>query len=97
MIESRAVEFFDAQFRRQASCGERELNPFERAVLADARDFRAEGRFDAVACIGLRMFFDCETAVRLAARWRGWVGPGGTLKQFRTLIPRNSAPAGDLR
>ena len=33
MIEGRAVEFFDAQFRRQASRGERELNPFERAAL----------------------------------------------------------------
>ena len=135
MIEGRAVEFFDAQFRRQASRGERELNPFERAalphlsgrildlgcglgnlalaaaargcevlavdaspagveglaaraaaeranvraVLADARDFRAEGRFDAVVCIGLLMFFDCETAGRLAARWRDWVEPGGIM------------------
>lgn len=135
MIDNRSVAFFDAQFRRQASRGERDLNPFERAalphlsgrildlgcglgnlalaaaargcevlavdaspagveglavraaaeranvraLLADARTFRAEGRFDAVACIGLLMFFDCGTAGRLAARWRDWVEPGGIM------------------
>lgn len=135
MIDNRSVDFFDAQFRRQASCGEAALNPFERAVLphlsgrvldlgcglgnlalaaaargcdvlavdaspagveslarraatdgasvravlADARTFRSESRFDAVVSIGLLMFFDCETARRLAARWREWVEPGGTM------------------
>ena len=33
MTANRSVEFFDAQFRRQAGCGEAALNPFERAVL----------------------------------------------------------------
>lgn len=33
MIANRSVEFFDAQFRRQAGAGELALNPFERAAL----------------------------------------------------------------
>ncbi|HSN20214.1 MAG TPA: class I SAM-dependent methyltransferase [Usitatibacter sp.] len=33
MIANRSIEFFDAQFRRQAQRGELALNPFERAAL----------------------------------------------------------------
>lgn len=33
MTANRAVDFFDAQFRRQAGAGEVALNPFEQAVL----------------------------------------------------------------
>ena len=133
MIFNRSIAFFDAQFRREAGCGELALNPFERAVLphlrgsvldmgcglgnlalaaakrgcevlavdaspagieslgaraagtgvrpllADAREFEAGRRFDAVVSIGLLMFFDCDTARSLVRRWQSWVGPGGVM------------------
>lgn len=135
MAANRCVEFFDAQFRRQARQGELALNPFEAAVLphlagrvldlgcglgnlalaaarggcevlavdaspagidclaaraaeagtpvhamvADAREFEPAHRFDAVISIGLLMFFDCDTARALLARWQSWVRPGGIM------------------
>ncbi len=45
MIANRSVEFFDAQFRRQAGAGELVLNPFERAVLP-----HLEGRVLDMGC-----------------------------------------------
>lgn len=136
MVGNRSVDFFEAQFRREAAGGDDPaLNPFEEAVLpwlsgrvadlgcgmghlalaaasrgcdvvavdaspagighlaeraraggasvearlADARDFRAEGAFDAVVSIGLLMFVDCGTARALLARWQSWVRPGGIM------------------
>ena len=45
MIANRSVEFFDAQFRRQAGAGELALNPFERAALP-----HLEGRVLDMGC-----------------------------------------------
>lgn len=45
MIANRSVDFFDAQFRRQAGAGELALNPFERAVLP-----HLEGRVLDMGC-----------------------------------------------
>lgn len=50
-----------------------------RAVVAEAREFEPDRRFDAVVSIGLLMFFDCPTARTLLARWQGWVRPGGIM------------------
>jgi tellurite methyltransferase len=48
-----------------------------RAELADLRSFQLTGDFDAVACIGLLMFFDCPTAVAQLAQLKAHVRPGG--------------------
>ncbi len=45
MIANRSVEFFDAQFRRQAGSGALALNPFESAVLP-----RLRGRVLDIGC-----------------------------------------------
>ena len=47
------------------------------AALADLRDHRIEGRFDAVVSIGLLMFFDCATAWRQLEQLQAAVQPGG--------------------
>lgn len=47
------------------------------AVEADLRDYAADGDFDAVACIGLLMFFDCATALRQLDHLQSRVRPGG--------------------
>jgi len=49
------------------------------AAVADARAFDTPRRFDGVVCIGLLMFFDCDTARALLRRWQGWVREGGVM------------------
>ncbi|WP_332825003.1 SAM-dependent methyltransferase [Ramlibacter sp.] len=48
-----------------------------RAEAADLRTFQLTGDFDAVACIGLLMFFDCPTALAQLAQLQAHVRPGG--------------------
>lgn len=47
------------------------------AVEADLRGYAIRGTFDAVACIGLLMFFDCASAERQLAALQACVRPGG--------------------
>lgn len=47
------------------------------AEQTDLRDHEVSGAFDAVACIGLLMFFDCATASRQLERLQACVRPGG--------------------
>lgn len=47
------------------------------AAEADLRDYRIGGDFDAVACIGLLMFFACADARRQLAQLQERVRPGG--------------------
>lgn len=49
------------------------------AALADLRDYRIEGEYDAIVCIGLLMFFDCATASRVLADLQEHVRRGGVL------------------
>lgn len=128
-----SVQFFEAQFRRQAQGDELVLNPFEQAALpylqgqvldfgcgmgalavalaergcsvlaldasptaithlqalaldrgltiqaleADLRCYEIPCAFDAVACIGLLMFFDRESALRQLAALQRRLRPGG--------------------
>jgi tellurite methyltransferase len=48
-----------------------------RAEAADLRTFQLAGDFDAVACIGLLMFFDCPTALAQLSQLQAHVRPGG--------------------
>ena len=56
-----------------------------RAVAADAEQYAPEHGFDAIACIGLLMFFDCVTACAILARLRAALRPGGVMA-FNVLI-----------
>ena len=47
------------------------------AALADLRDHSIEGMYDAIVSIGLLMFFDCPTALRVLAQLQAQVRPGG--------------------
>lgn len=47
------------------------------AALADLRSAQIEDSYDTVICIGLLMFFDCETARRQLAHLKSRVRPGG--------------------
>jgi tellurite methyltransferase len=47
------------------------------AVRADLRDHPLDEDFDAVVCIGLLMFFDCPTALRVLAQLQARVRAGG--------------------
>lgn len=66
-----AVEHLDAEAARQGLAVE--------ARLADLREHRPEGEFDAVVTIGLLMFFDPETARTQLAGLQAVVRPGGIL------------------
>jgi len=46
-------------------------------ALADLRHYRIERTYDAVVAIGLLMFFDCTTALRVLAGLQAAVRPGG--------------------
>jgi tellurite methyltransferase len=48
-----------------------------RAAVADLRSFELTGEYDAVACIGLLMFFDCPTALAQLSQLQAHVRPGG--------------------
>lgn len=48
-----------------------------RAIRADLRGYRLEESFDAVACIGLLMFFDCQAAFAQLDMLKAHVKPGG--------------------
>ena len=48
-----------------------------RASVADLRSYELDERFDAVACIGLLMFFDCPTALAQLTHLKAHVRPGG--------------------
>ena len=48
-----------------------------RADVADLRTFELGEDFDAVACIGLLMFFDCPTALAQLSHLQAHVRPGG--------------------
>lgn len=133
MNPSHSVQFFDAQFQRQARGEDFALNPFEQAALpylrgrvldfgcgmgnlafaaaergcsvlaldaslaatthirqraaetglaveaglADLRHHALDEDFDAVVSIGLLMFFDCATALRMLTRLQARVRCGG--------------------
>jgi tellurite methyltransferase len=133
MTTNLTVDYFDAQFRKQAQAGEFVLNPFEQAALphlagrvldlgcglgnlaiaaarrgcdvlavdaspaavehiarvagderlrltpvrADIGCFEIPGSYDAVAAIGLLMFFPCPDARALLGGIRRAVRPGG--------------------
>ena len=133
MNPSHSVQFFDAQFERQARGEDFALNPFEQAALpylrghvldfgcgmgnlafaaaargssvlaldaspaaithirqraadtalaveaglADLRDHAINEDFDAVVSIGLLMFFDCATALRMLTQLQAHVRGGG--------------------
>ena len=47
------------------------------ARAVDLATWTIDGEFDAIACIGLLMFFDCDTAHRVARNIRERVQPGG--------------------
>jgi tellurite methyltransferase len=47
------------------------------AIEADLREYRIEGDFDCVVAIGLLMFFDCATALRVLSMLQDRVRPGG--------------------
>ena len=47
------------------------------AALADLREHRITEDYDGVAAIGLLMFFDCPTALRVLADLQAHVRPGG--------------------
>jgi tellurite methyltransferase len=55
------------------------------ARMADLRDFAPASQYDCVVAIGLLMFFDCATAVRLLEAIRAVVRPGG-LAALNVLI-----------
>lgn len=48
-----------------------------RAELADLQDYELTEHFDAVVCIGLLMFFDCEKAKASLTMLQSHVRPGG--------------------
>jgi tellurite methyltransferase len=50
-----------------------------RVERADLRGYRLQEDFDAIACIGLLMFFDCRTAFAQMEALMGHVSPGGVL------------------
>ena len=71
----------DASAAGVADLGRRaaaEALPLE-AVCADLATFVAQGEYDTLVCIGLLMFFDCDTAKALLRRWQARVVPGGTM------------------
>lgn len=47
------------------------------AIEADLRDHEIREDFDCVVCIGLLMFFDCATALRVLSMLQERVRPGG--------------------
>lgn len=49
------------------------------ALLADLSQHTLERDYDAIAAIGLLMFFDCPTALRVLAQLQSQVRPGGVL------------------
>ena len=49
------------------------------AVEADLREYRLDRDFDAIACIGLLMFFDCPAAHAQLEQLERRVRPGGVL------------------
>ena len=64
-----AVAHVQARARREGLAVE--------AALADLRSYRIGGNHDAIVCIGLLMFFDCGTALRLLSELQDHVRPGG--------------------
>jgi tellurite methyltransferase len=49
------------------------------AHQADLREYRLEGAYESVACIGLLMFFDCDTANAQLDRLQAATKSGGVL------------------
>ncbi len=47
------------------------------AIEADLRDYRLEGMYDTVVCIGLLMFLGCDDALRQLAQLQDRLRPGG--------------------
>lgn len=70
-----------------------------KAAEADLRTYEIRDEYDAIACIGLLMFFDCPTAFAQLQQLQSQLRPGGSavanvLKSFVTLIARKpGAPA----
>jgi tellurite methyltransferase len=54
----------------------KEALPVE-AIEADLRNHEIDGEFDCVVSIGLLMFFDCPTALRVLSMLQDRVCPGG--------------------
>ncbi|MFH1869782.1 MAG: class I SAM-dependent methyltransferase [Pseudomonadota bacterium] len=59
------------------------------AIEADLREYRIDGEFDCVFSIGVLMFFDCATALRVLAMLQERVRPGG-IAVINTLIEGTS-------
>ena len=59
------------------------------AIEADLRDYRIDGEFDCVISIGVLMFFDCATALRMVSMLQERVRPGG-IAVINTLIEGTS-------
>ena len=55
------------------------------AQLADAREYRPDGAFDSIACIGLLMFVDCKAAHEILGRLKAALKPGGVIA-FNVLV-----------
>jgi tellurite methyltransferase len=49
------------------------------AEMADLSQYTLDREYDAIAAIGLLMFFDCPTALRVLAPLQAHVRPGGVL------------------
>ena len=69
------------------------------ASVADLRDYSIADDCDCIVCIGLLMFFDCTTALKVLSQLQSHVRPGvsdfdalqGTLKRFSTIVARKPA------
>lgn len=59
------------------------------AIEADLRDYRIDGEFDCVVSIGLLMFFDCPTTLRVLTMLQERVRLGG-IAVINTLIEDTS-------
>ena len=64
-----------ADLRRRAAADGLDVE----AHAAELSAYEPRERFDAIACIGLLMFFDCPTALALLGRLKEAVVPGGFL------------------
>jgi tellurite methyltransferase len=79
-----ALDASPSAIRHLQQCTAVQALPVE-AIEADLRDYRIEGDFDCVVSIGLLMFFDRPTALRVLSMLQGCVRPGG-IAVINTLI-----------
>jgi len=72
----RAIDASPTAIRHLTDLASREQLSIQ-AQQADLRNYILDAEFDAVASIGLLMFFDCATARRQLAQLKSRVRPGG--------------------